>query len=81
MIEKHARTALSRPSFCGLSRQHLGELTEELAPRRQARGESERVGANAEQGRAMPAAELSPEEQHVLRAAERGVGGFSNAEK
>ncbi|MFC9950704.1 transposase family protein [Streptomyces prasinus] len=31
---------MSHPAFCGLSRQHLGELVAELAPRRVARCES-----------------------------------------
>ncbi|MEU4933219.1 IS5/IS1182 family transposase, partial [Streptomyces yokosukanensis] len=44
MIKKHVRTALSHPSSCGLSRQRLGELIEELAPRWQARCESGRHG-------------------------------------
>ncbi|MGW1165825.1 transposase family protein [Streptomyces sp. NPDC002550] len=43
-MRKHVRTALSHPSFCGLSRQHLGELIEELSPRWQARCESGRHG-------------------------------------
>ncbi|WP_405883911.1 transposase family protein [Streptomyces sp. NBC_01136] len=39
---KQARAAMSHPAFCGLSRQHLGELIEELAPRWEARCESVR---------------------------------------
>lgn len=30
---EQARAAMSHPDFCGLSRQHLGELAGELAPR------------------------------------------------
>jgi hypothetical protein len=33
---------MSRYAFCGLSREHLGELVTELAPRREARCESRR---------------------------------------
>jgi len=39
---KQARAAMSHPAFCGLSRQHLGELAAELAPRWVARCESGR---------------------------------------
>jgi hypothetical protein len=37
-----ARAAMSHFAFCGLSREHLGELVAELAPRWEARCESER---------------------------------------
>lgn len=39
---KQARAAMSHPAFCGLSRQLLGELVAELAPRWEARCESGR---------------------------------------
>lgn len=39
---KLAREVMSHPAFCGLSRQHLGELAAELAPRWEARCESGR---------------------------------------
>ena len=39
---KQARAAMSHPAFCGLSRQHLGELAAELAPRWEARCKSGR---------------------------------------
>jgi len=37
-----ARAAMSHSAFCGLSREHLGELVTELAPQWEARFESER---------------------------------------
>jgi hypothetical protein len=42
VIKKWARAALSHPAFCGVSRQHFGELLDELEPRWQSRCESER---------------------------------------
>jgi hypothetical protein len=39
---KQARAAMAHPAFCGVARQHLGELIEELAPRWEARCESVR---------------------------------------
>ncbi|MEU6709829.1 transposase family protein [Streptomyces wuyuanensis] len=42
MTKKWARAALSHPAFCGVSRQHLGELLEELEPQWQARCEGGR---------------------------------------
>jgi hypothetical protein len=42
VTKKWARAALSHPAFTGLSRQHLGELLEELASRWEARCESGR---------------------------------------
>ncbi|MFB6944869.1 MULTISPECIES: transposase family protein [unclassified Streptomyces] len=41
---KQARVAMSHPAFTGLSRQHLGALVAELAPRWEARCESGRHG-------------------------------------
>lgn len=32
VIKKWARAALSHPAFCGVSRQHFGELLDELEP-------------------------------------------------
>ncbi|MEU9800352.1 transposase family protein [Streptomyces sp. NPDC051000] len=53
---------MSHPAFCGLSRQHLGELIEELAPRWDARCESvrreRRQGARRRQAGAGPKYEL-----------------------
>lgn len=46
---KQARTAMSHPAFTGLSRQHLGALVSELAPRWEARCES---GRHDRRGRA-----------------------------
>ncbi|MFI9630496.1 transposase family protein [Streptomyces sp. NPDC052042] len=42
MIKKHVRAVMSHRSFCGLTRQHLDELIEELAPRWATRCESGR---------------------------------------
>jgi hypothetical protein len=39
---KQARAAMAHHAFCGISRQHLGDLIEELAPRWEARCESGR---------------------------------------
>jgi hypothetical protein len=42
VIKKWARAALTHPAFCGVGRQHLGELLDELEPRWESRCESER---------------------------------------
>lgn len=42
MIKKWARAALSHPAFCGVSRQHFGELPDELEPVWEARCEGGR---------------------------------------
>jgi hypothetical protein len=42
VIKKWARAALSHPAFCGVSRQHFGELLDALEPRWESRCESER---------------------------------------
>lgn len=42
MIKKWARAALSHPAFCGVSRQHFGDLLDELEPRWESRCEGER---------------------------------------
>ncbi|MER5698579.1 transposase family protein [Streptomyces mirabilis] len=59
---KQARAAISHPAFCGVSPQHLGELTEELAPRWEARCEfgrrERRQGARRRQAGAGPKYEL-----------------------
>ena len=53
---------MSHPAFCGLSRQHLGELAAELAPRWEARCESgryeRRQGARKREAGAGPKYEL-----------------------
>jgi hypothetical protein len=59
---KQARAAMAHPAFCGVARQHLGELIEELAPRWEARCESarheRRRGARRRQAGAGPTYEL-----------------------
>jgi hypothetical protein len=59
---RQARAAMSHPAFCGLSRQHLGELAAELAPRWEARCESKRYerrrGARKREAGAGPKYEL-----------------------
>ncbi|WP_229891726.1 transposase [Streptomyces mashuensis] len=59
---KQARATMAHPAFCGVARQHLGELTEELAPRWEARCESarheRRRGARRRQAGSGPTYEL-----------------------
>ncbi|MER6548354.1 transposase family protein [Streptomyces sp. NPDC001250] len=59
---KQARATMAHPAFCGVARQHLGELIEELAPRWEARCESarhkRRRGARRRQAGAGPKYEL-----------------------
>ncbi|MFJ2024437.1 transposase family protein [Streptomyces sp. NPDC087897] len=59
---KQARAAMAHAAFCGVARQHLGELIEELGPRWEARCESarhkRRRGAGRRQAGAGPKYEL-----------------------
>jgi hypothetical protein len=52
--------ALSRPAFTGISRQHFGELLEELAPRWEAAHESARAKARGGPPKRFPGAGRKP---------------------